>query len=103
MREDVRTELDAGALDQLFRAARTHSAWARPASDGRPAATDLRPHEVGPDERQLEPGTHPLPPEPRGEGAARAGAGAAERREDAPRSGERRVGEEGRSRWSPYH
>src|SRR5882724_8715833 len=27
MREDVRTELDAGALDQLFRAARTHSAW----------------------------------------------------------------------------
>src|SRR5437870_5295237 len=56
---------------------------ARPASDGRPAATDLRPHEVGPDERQLESGTTPLPPEPRGEGAARSGTGAAERRQDA--------------------
>src|SRR2546425_12758528 len=34
MREDVRTELDAGALDQLFRAARTHSAWLdRPVTD----------------------------------------------------------------------
>ena len=27
MREDARTELDAASLDQLFRAARTHSAW----------------------------------------------------------------------------
>src|SRR6266403_1511219 len=34
MREDVRTELDAGALDQLFRAAHTHSAWLdRPVTD----------------------------------------------------------------------
>src|SRR5437870_6332144 len=34
MRENVRTELDAGALDQLFRAARTHSAWLdRPVTD----------------------------------------------------------------------
>src|SRR5438034_10644950 len=34
MREDVRTELDAGALDQLFRAARTHAAWLdRPVTD----------------------------------------------------------------------
>src|SRR2546425_11644780 len=34
MSEDVRTELDAGALDQLFRAARTHSAWLdRPVTD----------------------------------------------------------------------
>src|SRR6266446_734795 len=34
MREEVRTELDAGALDQLFRAARTHSAWLeRPVTD----------------------------------------------------------------------
>src|SRR2546425_6527797 len=34
MREDVRTELDGAALDQLFRAARTHSAWLdRPVTD----------------------------------------------------------------------
>src|SRR3989475_12539274 len=34
MREEVRSELDAGALDQLFRAARTHSAWLdRPVTD----------------------------------------------------------------------
>src|SRR5438309_3258324 len=34
MREDVRNELDSAALDQLFRAARTHSAWLeRPVTD----------------------------------------------------------------------
>src|SRR6266446_8733853 len=34
MREEVRTELDGAALDQLFRAARTHSAWLdRPVTD----------------------------------------------------------------------
>jgi len=37
MTEDVRTELDAGALDQLFRAARTHSAWLDgPVTDDQP-------------------------------------------------------------------
>src|SRR2546430_6871862 len=34
MREDVRTELDAGALDELFRAVPPHSAWLdRPVTD----------------------------------------------------------------------
>src|SRR2546426_7743073 len=59
---------------------------ARPAGDGRPAATDLRPHEVGPDERQLESGTTPLPPEPPGERAAPPRARAPECREGTPKA-----------------